>query len=191
MKKKIIKKTKGLWSEFKAFISKGSVLDLATGVIVANAFSKIVNSFTSAIIMPVINWIFSLLGLHGSELVTILNKEPMYILDSDGIQTLNTACIYINWSAFIQAVIDFFIIALIIFLFVKIIRGLQKTLEDLNDKLHEKEEEEKRKLAEEQARKADEEAKAKAEEQAILDKEKAETATTNELLVEVINLLKK
>ncbi len=192
-------KKPGFFAEFKAFIMRGNIVDMAIGVIIAGAFTKIVTSLTNDIFMPIINWIVSLItGGKDVLLISVLNGKPYFIeetVDGEVVKTVNSECIYINWSNFIEAIINFLLIALILFIIVKTINNVHKKLEarkaEMEAKLHaeeiaKKEAEEKEK-AEIEAKEAEE----KAALQAKLDKEKAESMTTNELLVELINKLSK
>lgn len=97
--KKIIK-------EFKEFISKGNVIDMAVGVIIGSAFSKIVTSLVNDIIMPIIGIIIG--GLDFTKLsITVKDSEIMY-------------------GSFIQNIVDFLIIAACIFTVIKIINKFKK-----------------------------------------------------------------
>lgn len=123
MKKRREKGT-GFFAEFKKFISKGSVVDLAVGIIIGGAFTAIVTALTTNIFTPVINWIISLLG--GQDALasarTILGKAVKL---ADGtVDWSNT--IYIDWGAFISAIINFLIVAFVLFL---IVRGINKAKE--------------------------------------------------------------
>lgn len=113
--KKILKnplKTK-TWGEFKKFISsRGNLIDLAVAVIVGAAFSAIVTSLVNDIFMPLIT---AAIGKSLNDLIWVANGvEPYY---SDG--TVNPTAIIIKYGNFIQAVINFIIIALIMFAVVK------------------------------------------------------------------------
>ena len=120
MKKK--GKVKGFFSEFKAFISRGNILDMAVGVIIGGAFSAIVTAFTNKIIMPIINVILMLItggeGLEGAY--TFLKK--VYTIDPESGERVAdlTRSIFIDWGAFITAILDFLIIALTLFIILKI-----------------------------------------------------------------------
>lgn len=193
---------KGFFAEFKEFIMRGNIVDMAIGVIIAGAFTKIVTSLTNDIFMPLINLIVSTIT-GGKEvlLITVLNGKPYLIdtteVDAEGniIKAVNSECIYINWSNFIEAIINFILIALVLFIIIKIINSAHKRLEARKqaayEKAHKAELEEKAKEEERLAKEAEEKAQAEAEEKAKADKEKAETKTTNELLVELINKLDK
>ena len=102
------------FSDFKKFISRGNILDMAVGVIVGGAFNAIVTAFTNQIIMPLINWLLSTIsgGQNGLEsAVTVLKWAE------DG--TLENS-IYINWGAFISAILNFLIIAMTLFIILKV-----------------------------------------------------------------------
>ena len=125
MAKKIKDKEKGIFAEFKKFITRGNIIDLAVGVIIGGAFSAIVTALTGKIIMPLINLVISLAtGGKGINLITILNGEPQFVVDASGNEVLNAKCIYINWGAFIEAVINFFLIAIVLFIIIKVINTL-------------------------------------------------------------------
>lgn len=194
-KRRMERRQHGFFAEFKKFITRGNAVDMATGVIVAAAFKDIISSLTNDIFMPWINYLmFQVTGGKKGLLVTILNDEPFYITKGEGeaaTQIINPACIYINWGTFINAIINFLLIALIIFLTIKIINSVRTRLSKLKDKIREEEiEEEKAYMAKVEAQEKAEAAAALAEQQAK-DKEKAENTSTNELLVEVINCLNK
>ena len=60
-------KMKGLWTEFKKFISRGNVVDMAIGVVIGTAFTAIVNAVTKGILMPLVNWALCLLSTGRSS----------------------------------------------------------------------------------------------------------------------------
>lgn len=120
---------KGFFGEFKEFISRGSVVDLAVGVIIGGAFTAIVTALTTHIFTPLINWIISLIGggdaLEGAR--TILGKT-VYTLDEKGAKVVDWAnTIYIDWGAFISAIINFFLVAMILFVIVKSMNKAKET----------------------------------------------------------------
>jgi len=119
--------------EFKEFINRGNVLDLSVAVIIGSAFSAIVTSLTNKIIMPLINLLLS--GGNGLESAYTMLK-PVYIVDGDPTSGIDlTKSIYIDWGAFITAIINFILIALVIFLIVKIINASAKKIKELNSNL--------------------------------------------------------
>ncbi len=108
---------KKFFQDFKKFISKGNVIDLAVGVIIGNAFSAIVTALTNKIIMPLINWVLSFGGAEEglASAFTFLKKAT----NADGSIDLSNS-IYIDWGSFITAVLNFFIIALTLFIILKV-----------------------------------------------------------------------
>lgn len=121
-------KLAAFWEEFKAFAIKGNAMALAVGTIIGAAFSTITKSLTDDIIMPIVSIFLG--GIDFSELKLILPRlwgEAK--LDEAGNKILNT----LNWGNFISAVINFFILAFVVFMLVK---GLNK-LSDLGKKKEE------------------------------------------------------
>ena len=104
---------KKVWQEFKDFAFKGNVIDMAVGVVVGGAFSKIVTSLVGDIITPLIGLITG-----GTDL-----KNLKYVFTP---ATETVAESALNYGMFIQNIIDFFIIAFSIFMFVKIISIARK-----------------------------------------------------------------
>ena len=129
-----MKKGKAFFGEFKTFIARGNVIDMAVGVIIGGAFTAIVNSLSNNILRPLINWFLTLLmGKDSlSEIYTFL--QVAYKTDEEGLQVIDLAeSIYIDWGAFINAIINFFIIAIVLFLIVKTINHLREMNEDLRE----------------------------------------------------------
>ena len=125
---KVKEKGKGFFGEFREFIMRGSVMDLAVGVIIGAAFQSIINSLVDDIIMPVISALFG--GLDFSNYFVSLdgsNYATLAAAQEAGAATL-------NYGVFITAVINFLLMALVIFCMVK-------ALNKLADKVKKKEEE--------------------------------------------------
>ena len=206
---------KKFFGEFKKFITRGNVLDLAVGVIVGGAFTAIVTSLTNNIIRPFINWIIALIGGKNglSSVYTFFSKT--YTTDAAGNTIIDLAnSIYIDWGAFITAILDFFIIAFTVFLIVKAFNASREKLKEFGH-LIEQESKKERKAerkamkakAKDEGRKfkevweeylaekkaiADEKAKLEAEEKAKKEaEEKLNNPTEQELLKEIRDLLKK
>ena len=199
---------KKFFTEFKKFITRGNVVDMAVGVIVGSSFTAIVNGLSNFILKPLINWLLALIfGADSlSEIYTML--KPAYKLDeTTGEEVLDLAnSIYMDWGSFINAIINFFLIALVLFTIVKVINKLREERKEFNDNLTKKKptKEERKEMKalgikrsdkeavkayyDEKAKKAEEEKKA-AEEKARL--EKLANPTTEELLKEIRDLLKK
>ncbi len=110
------KKKNGLIGEFKEFISRGSVMDLAVGIIIGGAFTTIVNSLVKDVIMPVVGIIIG--KINFTDLQIIISKA------SDG--TVESA---ITYGTFIQNVVNFLIIAFVVFLMVKGLNKLKRKKE--------------------------------------------------------------
>lgn len=136
MKKR--KKSK-FFSEFKDFITRGNVLDMAVGVIVGGAFTSIVNSLSNHILKPIINWVLAL--IFGSDslsgIYTYLKKT--YVEGTTEIDLANS--IYIDWGEFINAIINFLLIAFVLFCIVKTINSIHTKMEEAVKKAKEKDEE--------------------------------------------------
>ena len=116
-------------SEFKAFIARGNVLDLAVAVIIGGAFGSIVTSLTDNIIMPIVGAIFG--GLDFSNYFILLSVPANYtgsLTDFAALQKAGAAMI--GYGAFISAVINFLILAFIIFLLVRSANKLMKKPEE-------------------------------------------------------------
>ncbi len=109
---------KKFFADFKAFISRGNVLDLAVGVIIGGAFSAIVTALTNKILMPLINW--ALAGAGGLESAYTILGEPAYLDEAKQVIDWSHT-IYIDWGAFITAILDFLLIALVLFIILKVV----------------------------------------------------------------------
>ncbi len=146
------KKGNGIFKEFVAFINKGNALALAIGVIIGGAFSAIVTAINKNIISPIIACLVGDADLSKS-LLTPLKSHSADLTEIAALQTgslvgnVNADAtagtvydVYISWGAFIQAVIDFLLIAIILFAIVKIITSIAKHAKAASEKLHKKEE---------------------------------------------------
>ena len=196
---------KKIAAEFKKFIMRGNIVDMAVGVIVGSSFTAIVNALSNNILKPLINYLLALVfGADSlSEVYTFLKKEVV-----DGVVVLEES-IYIDWGAFINAVINFFLIALVLFSIVKIVNvirdGKKKLVEELLDDVPTKEDRKEMKklkikmtdanvkafLAEKKLRLEEEAAKAKAEAEEKARLDRLANPTTEDLLKEILAELKK
>ena len=198
---------KKFFAEFKKFITRGNVVDLAVGVIIGGAFTGIVNGLSNYVLKPIINWLLALvLGKDGlSGAVTILSEAR----DAEGVIDLSKS-IYIDWGAFISAIINFFIVAIVLFLIIKTINRIQEGNALLKNNLKKyKLTKEDRKILKSRGVKAitkqvaedyykeklaiEEEIKAKeqAEAEAKAKKEREENPTVEDLLKDIKALLEK
>lgn len=133
---------KGFFGEFKEFITRGNVMDMAVGVIIGGAFTAIVTALTGGILQPLINWLIG--GKGGMEAArTVLGDY----IGTDGIAYATLAELpqgvtvdwaatnYIDWGAFISAVINFLLVALILFIIIKVINSVHKKGVEAKEKL--------------------------------------------------------
>ena len=103
------------WSDFKAFATKGNVVDMAVGVVVGAAFGKIITSLVNDIIMPAVGLLVG--GINFTDLKVVLHKA---VMEGDAVVK---GTVYLNYGNFIQEVVNFLIIAFCIFL---VIKGIAK-----------------------------------------------------------------
>jgi len=116
--------------EFKEFINRGNVVDMAVGVMIGAAFKSIVDSVVADLISPIIGIIFK----QDFNTLKIVLREA--VMDADGVTVLKEQ-ISINYGAFIMAVVNFFIIAAILFLMVKMINTLRDGIKKKEDEVEE------------------------------------------------------
>ena len=117
-----------LAKEFKAFISRGNVLDMAVGLIIGSAFTTIVNSLVGDLLMPLLGLLTGKMDF--SQLKLVLQPAVEEVLDETGaVVTPAVAEISLNYGSFIQSVISFLLIALAVFILVKAISKLPRKKE--------------------------------------------------------------
>ena len=185
---------KKFWQDFKAFIKRGNVVDMAVGVAVASAFTAIVTAFTKGFISPLI----ALVSGHSdmSEMKWVVKDA---ILDAEG--AVVEAEVAILYGSFLQAIINFLIVALTLFVVLRIVTGMRnRALKlSLSVRNHFTDEDEKKaeaeaKAAAEAAEKAEAEARAAAEAERLLAEErkneKARIDRQEALLTEMRDLLR-
>jgi len=115
--------------EFKAFALKGNLIDFAVGVVVGGGFTKITSTFIDGIVMPLIGKIVG--GQDFSELKYKIQDGSKDVLDASGnIITKAVPEVYIRYGEFMSAVIDFFMVALVMFFVVKAMNKLRKKAEE-------------------------------------------------------------
>lgn len=207
---------KNFFGEFKKFISRGNVIDMSVGVIVGSSFTAIVNAMSNNILKPLVNFLLASLFDADSlkELYTYLKVTYVDTLDEAGNvigQEIDLAnSIYIDWGTFINAVINFFLIAFVLFTIVKVINKVRNDQKEISEKIAEKTLDrkelkelrehgikprdkkaveayfaEKKRLADEAAAKA----KAEADEKARIEREQNPTA--EELLKKILEVISK
>lgn len=197
---------KKFFSEFKKFITRGNVIDMAVGVIVGSSFTAIVNGLCNFILKPLTNWLLAVIFSSNSlsELYTVL--KPATVIDEGGNEVLDLAnSIYIDWGSFISAIINFLLIAVVLFTIVKIINSARANHEKMtnlviNGKVTKEEKKEMKALGYDFRSDADIEVY-RAQKKADADKAAAEAAeaaaierannpTTEDLLKDIRELLK-
>ena len=112
----LTKKTTGFLAEFRQFIARGNVLDMAVGVIIGGAFGKISTSLVNDILMPLLSLLTG--GADFSQWQWVL-REAVY--DAGGSEV--RAAVAINYGSFLSTILDFLIIAFAVFLMIKTING--------------------------------------------------------------------
>lgn len=213
---------KKIANEFKTFITRGNVLDMAVGVIIGGAFTGVVNGLSNYILKPIINWILALVlgkdGLSGAitmlspayQSVEKLGEDGTVLVDANGNAIMEQVVdlsnsIYIDWGAFISAIINFILVAVVLFVIIKVINSVRASHDKManlvvNGKVTK---EEKKEMKEQglnfrseadveiyraQKAKEVEEAQKAADEAAAL--ERANNPTTEELLKDIRELLR-
>ena len=201
------------FGEFKKFITRGNVVDMAVGVIVGSSFTAIVNALSNNILKPFINYLLAIAFGDGAlaDAFTFLKKEYVYVM-IDGVQAAEidlANSIYIDWGAFINAVINFFLVAFVLFIIVKVLNNLRdghkKWAEDVLDDIPTREEKREMKkqgiklrdraavkafLADKKAKEAEAKAAAEAEAAEKARLERLANPTTEDLLKSILAELK-
>lgn len=114
--------------EFKAFIMKGNVLDLAVAVIMATYFGRIVNSLVNDVLMPVVGQLIG--GIDFSQMKFVIQKGSEAVLEGDAVITEEVAEVAIYYGTFINHVITFVIVGFAIFMLVKAYNRTKKPKEE-------------------------------------------------------------
>lgn len=182
--------------EFKTFIMRGNVIDMAVGVIIGGAFTAIVNALSNNILKPLINALLAV-AFGADSLSGIMTM--LIPVEVDGVLDLEQS-IYIDWGAFINAIISFILTALVLFAIIKTMNTL-KSEAIIKSKISKEDKAAMKakgiKLSDKSAveayfaekAKAEEEAKKAEEEKARLEREA--NPTTEDLLKQIRDLLKK
>lgn len=126
---------KSFWKDFKEFAMKGNIIDMAVGVVIGSAFSKIVSSLVADIITPLISLITGNVNLTDLKAV----MRPAVMNEAGEVISAEVALTY---GVFIQSIIDFLMIALSIFIFMRVAISVKNKLEEARIKLlHEQKQE--------------------------------------------------
>ena len=188
------KKKSSFFKDFKAFITKGNILDLAVAVVIGGAFNAIITSLVNNIIMPLVGLLTGKASLADLDAWV---KAPDYVLDENGefliengkkVIVEGTGAGHIQYGLFLQAIVNFLIIALTIFVVVRLIR---KSQERFAYRERAKAEEAKKKAEEEAALGAEAKAKADAEAAAAVAEKEAQLKAFYETSAKQTELLEK
>lgn len=157
------------WKDFKAFISRGNILDMAVGVVIGGAFGKIITGLVNFILNPIIGYWVKTGSLD--DWMTVLKYKTeadgvTYVLDEAGEKVVESA---IMWGSWIQTIIDFLITAICIFLILRVITKARAKMEAKKMAEQARKEAEEKKAAEEAA--AAEAARQKAFNDSIMQQE--------------------
>ncbi len=178
---------KKFFAEFKKFITRGNVIDMAVGIIIGSAFTAIVTSVVNDLFMP---FITAITGTSLTQWVWVVNGVPQYL--ADGV-TVNPEAIIVHYGSLIQAIINFLLIAIVLFLVIRVINRFRDASASKffgytkQEYIAFRKEGKKRKEIEEMSKVRDEE-KAAAEKAA---EEEAKLHTTEGLLEQIKALLEK
>ena len=131
---------KKFFAEFKKFISRGNVMDMAVGTIVGAAFTAIVTALSNGILKPIINTIiYYLCGGNADALNKMYTPlVKVWVLDEAGNATNvldMTKSIYIDWGAFISGIINFLLVAIVLFCIVKAFNKVKDANEAMSNKV--------------------------------------------------------
>ena len=130
-------KRMAFWAEFKTFAIKGNAMALAVGTIIGGAFSTITKSVTNDLIMPIVNIFLG--GADFSEAKIALPRmpwvEPTYetVVNAEGVEVVQEVQNYLTYGNFLSAVINFLILAFVVFLIVKFLNKLTELSKKLDD----------------------------------------------------------
>lgn len=178
------KKKSTFGADFKKFISRGNVVDMAVGVVVGGAFSKIVTGFVNYVINPFVALFLPAGSLD--EIKTVTKEAVVEVVD--GVETVVTPEAAILWGTWLQTIIDFLIIAFCIFCVVRVINKVREKATEKETLAKAEAEAAAAAAAAEKAAAEAEAAKAKAEEEAAF---RASIMKQTELLAEISKSLKK
>ena len=144
--KKVKHKTSTFWADFKKFVAKGNIIDLAIALAITTAFNALISSIVNSFIMPIAGF---LIGNHDLSDMKWVIREAVEANEELGIKALNE--ISITYGQFLQALLNFIVIAFTLYFFVKIVMKLQNTIhkKELEEAAEKAKAEEEKKKAEE------------------------------------------
>ena len=133
---------KKFFLEFKKFISRGHVMDMAVGMIIGAAFTAIVSALSDRILKPIINWFIYLVCGGNADAINKMYTPLVTVweVDANGNELVGqldlTKSIYIDWGAFISAIINFLLVALVLFVIIRTFNKVREAKESVNSKLN-------------------------------------------------------
>ena len=119
---------KKLFAEFKEFIQRGNVLDMAVGVVMATAFGKITSALINNLLLPFLGWLF------GSQDMGALNVTLSPAVIDPVTNEVTKEAVVLGFGTFVGAILDFLLIALAVFILVKMMNKARETAEKLSKK---------------------------------------------------------
>lgn len=135
------KERKGFVKEFKEFISRGSIVDMAVGVVVGGAFTTIVNTLVKSVLTPLVNWIIYLICGGNTEAFSSLDVILIpAVLDQETGAVIKEATV-LGFSDLLTAIINFFLIALTLFCIIKFINKVRADADALKERMAKEEKE--------------------------------------------------
>lgn len=126
---------KKFFGEFKKFISRGNVMDMAVGMIIGSAFTAIVTALSNGILKPLINALIYVICGNDADALSKMYTPlvPVWTTDDAGAKVLDlTKSIYIDWGAFISAIINFLLIAIVLFSIVKMFNKVREASDNVS-----------------------------------------------------------
>ena len=135
------KERKGFAKEFKEFISRGSIVDMAVGVVVGGAFTTIVNTLVKSVLTPLVNWIVYIICGGDTEAFSGLDVVLIPATVNPETGAVEKAATVLGFSDLITAIINFFLIALTLFCIIKVINKVRAEADALKEKLAKEEKE--------------------------------------------------
>jgi large conductance mechanosensitive channel len=119
---------KGFLKEFQEFAVKGNMMDLAIGVIIGGAFGKIIDSIVNDIVMPIINFILGS-SVNFDNLFWVMRVPAGYTGPMNGADLTKAGGVVFAWGHFLTIAVNFVLLALVVFVLVKLINGARRRLE--------------------------------------------------------------
>ena len=172
---------KKFFSEFKKFITRGNVIDLAVGMIIGAAFTAIVTALVNGVFKPLIDAI-PMGNVQGLITMLVPKNADGAKVAFDSTEIDLTKSVYINWGDLIMAVITFFITAFVLFLIIKAINSVREKSKNVAEKQRAK--------IQKKLEKGEISAEEAAKEEAAVEAEETPVETTDDLLREIRDLLK-